>query len=126
MNLYMLYKSLLINIFNMENNNECPICFCEIEDKYVTECGHSFCKKCIDAWHKYNDTCHTCKCPIVITITTDRATSINSIPPIIVDDFVPIKDDNILENGDDKIFIYAQTFNFLRIMDGSAGLCYSN
>ena len=79
---------------------ECPICFDNIKENHTTECGHHFCHKCIFEWLKKHNSCPMCRCVISIV------------------------QDNDLKN-DPNIIIYAYQHNFLRIMDGMAGLSYS-
>lgn len=75
-----LKKAQLIELLNQEHNTnvvvqpviepvveqededtECSICMCEIEDKVTTSCNHAFCKECIQTWcHNHSD-CPMCR-----------------------------------------------------------------
>jgi hypothetical protein len=40
----------------------CEICYEKIKNKFVTECNHTFCKKCIEKWcENYNNNCPKCR-----------------------------------------------------------------
>ena len=48
-------------------NNSCPICFNEIslDNKYITNCEHEYCKDCLDNWFdKGKNTCPKCRSTI--------------------------------------------------------------
>ena len=55
--------------------NQCPICLCDIGEKNscVTECGHSFCLKCILRAAQEN-----CACPMCRNILVDKPKNIHS------------------------------------------------
>ena len=38
----------------------CPICMEEIHNPVVTECGHVYCKRCIEEWLQRQNVCPTC------------------------------------------------------------------
>lgn len=42
----------------------CPICFSIIESAYMTECGHSFCQKCIETCMEKRNQCPKCNSTI--------------------------------------------------------------
>jgi uncharacterized coiled-coil DUF342 family protein len=44
-----------------QEENTCPICYGPIQNKTTLECGHSFCKECIDKWLDDNNTCPICR-----------------------------------------------------------------
>jgi hypothetical protein len=40
----------------------CPICYEKIQDICTTDCGHIFCKNCIEGWFNNNkETCPLCR-----------------------------------------------------------------
>jgi len=39
---------------------ECPICLTAAAN-FITNCNHSFCKKCITTWKNYNNNCPICR-----------------------------------------------------------------
>lgn len=48
---------------NISDNN-CPICFNEInlDNKYITDCKHEYCKDCLNNWFdKGKNTCPKCR-----------------------------------------------------------------
>ena len=48
--------------------DECAICLNEIPaiDKCINDCGHSFCKSCIDTWFdRGKNDCPICRHPII-------------------------------------------------------------
>ena len=95
--------------------NECPICLGNIKENHTTECGHHFCHQCIFEWLKKHDSCPLCR--QMISIVQDNHKDVHNDSNFTID-FTN-------NENDSKIFIYAHTFNFLRIMDGVAGLRYS-
>ncbi|AWO97221.1 putative E3 ubiquitin-protein ligase TRIM39-like [Scophthalmus maximus] len=49
----------------LEKTLTCSICLDAFEDPVTTDCGHSFCKKCLNANFEYNDRmCPLCKKPL--------------------------------------------------------------
>ncbi|XP_023271138.1 serine/arginine repetitive matrix protein 1-like [Seriola lalandi dorsalis] len=48
----------------MEEYLTCSICMETFEDPVTTDCGHSFCKKCLNHCHEYTDLCPMCKKPL--------------------------------------------------------------
>ena len=42
----------------------CPICISDIEDCFVTVCGHSFCRSCIAQWTHRKKQCPLCRAKI--------------------------------------------------------------
>jgi len=63
------------NTILLESNNECSICYennCECQ----TNCGHNYCKKCIEKWLLQNNTCPNCrqeikKCNKIMVVDID-------------------------------------------------------
>lgn len=51
-----------------ESGVTCPICFNLIDSAYMTECGHSFCQKCIQNFIKSKNQCPKCNS----TLNPDR------------------------------------------------------
>ena len=49
----------------MNDDNQCPICFGDLNDvnnpSCTTSCGHAFHKKCIDTWFAAKTTCPVCR-----------------------------------------------------------------
>ena len=45
---------------------DCPICLGIINDKYTTQCGHNFCKHCLDEWLINHTTCPMCRTKLKI------------------------------------------------------------
>ncbi|KAI3978189.1 hypothetical protein MKX01_013020, partial [Papaver californicum] len=39
----------------------CPVCMCSLVEATSTNCGHIFCKLCIQAALSAQDTCPTCR-----------------------------------------------------------------
>ena len=52
-------NNLIIN-----DDEDCPICMDKIVDGSLTNCGHIFCKECIQNCLKFKSLCPTCKHPI--------------------------------------------------------------
>ena len=50
----------------------CSICLSDIKNKTTTQCGHTFCKKCITVWNRTSSTCPMCRSQIQITTRSDR------------------------------------------------------
>ena len=44
---------------------QCIICNDIFEIPFVTNCGHTFCKKCIEEWRKQSEKCPICRSDIV-------------------------------------------------------------
>ena len=44
---------------------QCIICNDIFEIPFVTNCGHTFCKKCIEEWRKESEKCPICRSDIV-------------------------------------------------------------
>lgn len=47
----------------MELNKNCPICLdlIDLENHYITECNHKYCRECIMNWFRNNNTCPVCR-----------------------------------------------------------------
>lgn len=45
--------------------NECPVCYAREVDAELPECGHRFCRSCLEAWSLrcFQMTCPMCRCP---------------------------------------------------------------
>ena len=59
---YML--DILIKLQNKENidlDQNCTICFEELDNPSLTPCGHIYCKECLETCLKYKKTCPMCK-----------------------------------------------------------------
>lgn len=88
------------------NGEDCSICLEKIEIAHKTECGHIFCKSCIEEWYKRNSTCPLCR---------KKITHSNHHNPT-----------NNKNSNENEIYIYARNYNLLNIFDGYASLRYSN
>eukprot|EP00741_Cyanophora_paradoxa_P002982 tig00000655_g2895.t1 len=55
------------------NANVCPICFDELLQPVVTECGHSFCKHCIEEALERSRLCPTCRRPLTQAMLHEAA-----------------------------------------------------
>lgn len=66
-----------------KHNDNCSICYEELEDSYKTTCNHIFHEKCINTWLKSNSTCPLCranlKIPIVDLVLPPSI--VRSVPP---------------------------------------------
>ena len=40
---------------------QCPVCFENREEIQKLDCGHSFCKPCINTWLEAHNTCPCCR-----------------------------------------------------------------
>uniref|UniRef100_A0A3B4UTL7 RING-type domain-containing protein n=1 Tax=Seriola dumerili TaxID=41447 RepID=A0A3B4UTL7_SERDU len=49
---------------SLDEHLTCSICMEMFEDPVTTDCGHSFCKKCLDLCHEYAHLCPMCKKPL--------------------------------------------------------------
>jgi hypothetical protein len=56
--------SLLIPLRSLYEYFICPICFDEITDAYMTQCGHNYCEKCIKEAVDRQHRCSLCNTPI--------------------------------------------------------------
>ena len=43
------------------DNKDCSICIDNINEEFILECNHSFCKDCIYNWLKKSQTCPLCR-----------------------------------------------------------------
>ena len=62
-------EHLLKRLKNIKSNEECSICFEDLDDTdstvlCVKTCGHAFCKTCIEEWKKSKNNCPLCRCKI--------------------------------------------------------------
>ena len=62
-------EHLLKRLKNIKSNEECSICFEDLDDTdstvlCVKTCGHAFCKTCIEEWKKSKHNCPLCRCKI--------------------------------------------------------------
>lgn len=46
---------------NEDTEENCPICYENIQNEFVTPCRHKFCKKCIFHWLKKKNFCPICR-----------------------------------------------------------------
>ncbi|KAK6978488.1 E3 ubiquitin-protein ligase RFWD2 [Biomphalaria glabrata] len=49
---------------NANSDFICPLCFDVIDEAYMTKCGHSFCRECIEKSLERNNRCPKCSIPI--------------------------------------------------------------
>ena len=62
-------EHLLKRLKNIKSNEECSICFENLDDTdssvlCVKTCGHAFCKTCIEEWKQSKNNCPLCRCEI--------------------------------------------------------------
>ena len=62
-------EHLLKRLKNIKSNEECSICFEDLDDTdssvlCVKTCGHAFCKTCIEEWKQSKNNCPLCRCEI--------------------------------------------------------------
>ena len=67
--------------------NACAICYEEIQDEYVTECNHKFCKNCITKWFTMRHTCPYCNKEFAY-IATEDTSDLKSIEDLFIDFYV--------------------------------------
>ena len=59
-----------LNVSREGVNDQCPICFDPISDKFVLECGHAFNKNCLYSWVETSIENNSFKCPLCNTVYT--------------------------------------------------------
>jgi hypothetical protein len=75
----------------------CCICYDEIQDKGTIDCGHSFCRKCIQKWSRRNTTCPLCRQQF-FEIKTETKNIIVQVPQL------HVNNDDITESEEYAIF----------------------
>ena len=59
------YKNSVTKLENIQNEDECSICYDEISNMKINKCEHKFCECCIKKWlTKSRSNCPTCRIEI--------------------------------------------------------------
>jgi hypothetical protein len=84
----------------IENNNECPICMEVIGDKNkaITECGHTFCLKCLLKSAGKKNNCPLCREKLIEDKIDDEDSLPDSLPDLIQMGESDIEDNEFNEN----------------------------
>lgn len=102
--------------------DECPICYDQINDLFITHCNHHFCNSCIHKWAKTKNSCPLCRSLLNFMTIYENIPEEKNEP---FDPFDPF-DENSELYMDNFIYITELNSNILRMMSGMAGLSYSN
>ena len=51
----------LINVDDILEKFDCPICMCKLNEPIIASCGHTFCKGCIEECVNRSHECPSCR-----------------------------------------------------------------
>lgn len=59
-------RCVILRVYMVYNSLQCPICYEGMTvDACILECGHTFCKTCIDRARQYRNACPECRAPVM-------------------------------------------------------------
>ena len=50
-----------INVDDILDKFDCPVCMCKLSDPIISACGHTFCKPCIEECVNRSHECPSCR-----------------------------------------------------------------
>lgn len=122
-----------LNIFNniqqqIEDTEDCPICMVELKDltKTMTPCGHLYCANCINHMKQHSSNnfikCAICRHPFQLndlSIIKDKPDNNHDTSQNVLGtklEYLLNLVKNIIQNSNDKIIIFSQWDNFIKLV----------